>query len=138
MDFLKEQAGEWTCQKTCVELTEASDLLKGDVLLLASSTWNTGSVEGQLNPHMWVLLLNKAKDIDLQGKKVACIGLGDHRYFYTAKAAEHLEYFVTSHHGEMLLPPFKVINEPYGQEESIRSWGKLLLDQLKNVASSHS
>jgi len=35
------------------EKTQPQDLLSGDVLLLASSTWNTGGIEGQLNPHMW-------------------------------------------------------------------------------------
>ena len=48
-------------------------------------------IEGQLNPYMWVLLQDKAKNLDLAGKPCACIGLGDHRYFYTARAADHLD-----------------------------------------------
>jgi flavodoxin len=50
---------------TIAEKTQPEDLLRGDALVLASSTWNTGSVEGQLNPHMWVLLKEKAKNLDL-------------------------------------------------------------------------
>jgi flavodoxin I len=60
----------WEIEKTMAEKTPPQDLLRGDVLLLASATWNTGSIEGQLNPHMWVLLQDKAKNLDLAGKAV--------------------------------------------------------------------
>lgn len=108
------------------EKASADDMLRGDVLLLAASTWNTGNVEGQLNPHMWGLLLNRAKDIDLQGKKVALIALGDERYFYTANAAEHLENFVASHGGILACPTLKILNEPYGQEQTVKEWAAQL------------
>jgi flavodoxin I len=110
--------------ETMAEKARPQDLLNGDVLLLASSTWNTGSVEGQLNPHMWVLLHDKAKTLDLAGKPCACIGLGDHRYFYTARAADHLQHYVKAHHGRLIVPTLKIIDEPYGQEEAVRVWGK--------------
>ena len=45
------------------EKTQPQDLLSGDILLLASATWNTGGIEGQLNPHMSVLLHDKAKTL---------------------------------------------------------------------------
>jgi flavodoxin I len=90
-DSLKSAAPGWEVEATIAEKTQPQDLLSGDVLLLASSTWNTGGTEGQLNPHMWILLHDKAKTLDLAGKPCACIGLGDHRYFYTARAADHLQ-----------------------------------------------
>jgi flavodoxin I len=74
------------------------------VVLLASGTWDVRGIEGQLNPHMRELLHDKAADLDLAGKPCACIALGDDRYFYTARAADHLEQFVRSHHGRALLP----------------------------------
>ena len=89
IDSLKSITPGWEIKETVAEKTQPQDLLSGDVLLLASATWNTGSIEGQLNPHMWVLLHDKAKTLDLAGKPCACIGLGDHRYFYTARAADH-------------------------------------------------
>jgi flavodoxin I len=124
---LKSIAG-WEIEKTTAEKTQPQDLLTGDVLLLASSTWNTGSIEGQLNPHMWVLLHDKAKTLDLAGKRCACIGLGDHRYFYTARAADHLQQYVDAHHGRLIIPALKIIDEPYGREEAIIVWGKQLVD----------
>jgi flavodoxin len=102
IDSLKSATPGWEIEETMAEKTGPQDLLRGDILLLASSTWNTGSIEGQLNPHMWVLLNDKAKTLDLAGKPCACIGLGDHRYFYTARAADHLQHYVKAHHGRLI------------------------------------
>jgi len=131
IDSLKSIAPGWEIEAMIAEKAQLQDLLGGDVLLLASATWNTGSIEGQLNPHMWVLLHDKAKTLDLAGKPCACIGLGDHRYFYTARAADHLEHYVEAHHGRLIVPTLKIIDEPYGQEEAVRVWGKQLVDALK-------
>lgn len=108
------------------EQAASEDLLKGKVLLLASGTWNTGGSEGQLNPHMHALLRERAKDIDLKGKRVAVIGLGDARYRYTARAKNLLEAFVTTHGGKLLLPSLKIVHEPYGQEREIHEWARKL------------
>jgi hypothetical protein len=86
IDSLKDIAPGWEIEKTMAETTQPQDLQRGDVLLLASATWNTGSIEGQLNPYMSVLLQDKAKNLDLASKPCAAIGLGDDRYFYTARA----------------------------------------------------
>jgi flavodoxin I len=128
---LKSTAPGLEIEETMAEKTQPQDLLSGEVLLLASSTWNTGGVEGQLNPHMWALLHDKAKTLDLAGKPCACIGLGDHRYFYTARAADHLQHYVKAHQGRLIVPTLRIIDEPYGQEEVVRVWGKQLVDVLK-------
>jgi flavodoxin I len=121
----------WEIETTLAEKASPEDLLKGAVLLLASSTWNMGGVEGQLNPHMSTLLQNKAKNVDLAGKASACIGLGDHRYYYTARAADLLRAYIETHHGRLLLPALRIVDEPYGQEEAIAGWGKQLADVLR-------
>ena len=115
------------------EQAQEKDLKKGDILLLASSTWNTGGTEGQLNPHMQMLLRKRAKAVDLQGKPVAVIGCGDERYFYTCRAADHLEEFVESHGGEHLASTLRLINETYGQEKRIQSWGEELLSAIRSL-----
>jgi len=121
----------WEIEETMAEKAQPRDLLSGDILVLASATWNTGGIEGQLNPHMWALLQDKAKTLDLAGKPCACIGLGDHRYFYTARAADQLQHYVTVHHGRLIVPTLRIIDEPYGQEEAVRAWGKQLVDASK-------
>lgn len=121
-------------EKQRVELAKPEDMLRGDVLILGSGTWNTGSVEGQLNPYMHFFLRDKAKDFDLKGKKVGIIGLGDERYFFTAAAKIHLEEYVKTHGGELLEPGLRIVNEPYGQEEVVRAWAK---EFIKNLPTTH-
>jgi flavodoxin I len=133
IDSLKSTTPGLEIEETMAEKARPQDLLDGDVLLLASSTWNTGSVEGQLNPHMWALLHDKANALDLADKPCACIGLGDHRYFYTARAADHLQHYVKAHHGRLIVPTLRIIDEPYGQEEAVRVWGKHLVDASKSA-----
>jgi flavodoxin I len=131
IDSLRRIVPGWEVEETRAEKTRPEDLLSGDVLVLASSTWNTGGIEGQLNPHMWSLLQGRAKNLDLAGKPCACIGLGDHRYFYTARAADHLQNYIKAHHGRLVAPTLKIIDEPYGQEDAVRIWSRQLVDASK-------
>jgi flavodoxin I len=133
IDSLRNTAPGLKIEETIAEKAQPRDLLSGDVLLLASATWNTGSIEGQLNPHMWLLLNDKAKSLDLAGKSCACIGLGDNRYFYTARAVDHLQDYVQAHHGRLIVPTLRIIDEPYGQERTVKVWGKQLVDASKRV-----
>lgn len=113
-------------EKQRAELAQPEDLLKGDILLLASGSWNTGGAEGQLNPYMHDLLKKRAVGIDLGGKKVLLIGLGDQRYRYLVGAMTHLEEFVRTHNGVVVEPVLKIVNEPYGQEGKVEEWVKQL------------
>ncbi len=112
------------------ETAAAEDLVRDDYLVLAASTWNTGNVEGQLNPHMHQLLNDIAKGVNLAGRLVGVIGLGDERYYYKCRAADLMEAFVLSRGGRVLQPVLRIINEPFGQEETIRDWAKEMLAQL--------
>ncbi len=129
MNFLQDVGGV-TVERKRAEICVPEDLLKGDVLVLASGTWNTGGVEGQLNPYMHRLLKEQASKTDLKGKKIACIALGDERYHYTAEARVHLEEFVRTHNGTLLMDSLVIVNEPYGQEKAVREWGREFLSHL--------
>lgn len=121
--------------KQRAEQTKSEDLLKGDVTLFACGSWNTNNVEGQLSPNMFDLLHKTAATLDLQGQPCAAVGLGDDRYYFTAKAAEHLTEYIRQHNGSLLLPALKIVNEPYGQEEKVRTWAGELLRQLQKPAT---
>lgn len=112
------------------EEAQPDDLLKGDALILACGTWNTGGSEGQLHIRMDALLNERAKDIDLEGKHIGLIALGDERYYFTGRATEHLIQFVMNHNGKVLGNPLLIINDPIGQEEKVVKWGDKLLQQL--------
>lgn len=118
---------------TKAEQADAKDLHKGDLLILASGTWNTYGIEGQMNPHMHDLLDAHAAGVDLKNKKVAFIALGDDRYYYTCRSGEHMRTFVRTHNGTPYGDPLLVINDPYGQEDRINKWvDKLLLTMKKS------
>ncbi len=113
-----------------VELARPEDLLRGDVVLLGSGTWNTGGNEGQLNTHMHAFLRERARDVDLGGKPMAFISLGDDRYYHRTRCTEHFLRFQREHHGTLLLSPLIIVNEPYGQEDKILRWAQKLVDRL--------
>lgn len=135
-DYLKKEMRELVIKKQRAEQTQSDDLLDSDVLLLASSTWNTGGVEGQLNPHMHALLKERARAVNLKKIKCVLIGLGDERYHYTVGALKHLGDFVSEHKGTVLIPALRIVNEPYGQEERVRAWGKELLAAIRGLDTS--
>jgi flavodoxin I len=123
-------AGGIQTTKKRAEECGAADFEAAGPLILASSTWNTGNAEGQLNPHMFALLLDRAKAAKLNGRPVACIALGDERYRYRANAAVHMEAFVKTHGGTELCPTLRILNEPYGQETAVHDWAQKLLPKF--------
>ncbi len=126
----RAQSDTLQMEKQRAEQAKPEDLLRGDILVLASGSWNTLGVEGMLNPHMHSLLKDRAAAVDLKGKKVALIGLGDDRYHFTVGAMDHLQEFVATHNGIVIDPVLKIINEPYGQEKKISTWVLSLLSTI--------
>ncbi len=112
-----------------------ADLTAGDIVLLACGTWNTGGIEGQLNPHMHALVHERADSVDLKGLPCLAIGLGDRRYRYTANAAVLLEKFLTGHGGTMLLPALKIVDEPYDRlDDVLKPWLDQLITKLRTFS----
>jgi flavodoxin I len=132
IESLKRTIPDWEMGETMAEKAQPQDLLSGDVLLLASGAGIPRASRGNWT-HTCALLYDKAKALDLAGKPCACIGLGDHRYFYTARAADHLEHYVKAHDGRLVVPTLKIVDEPYGQEEAVGDWSKRLVDVLKSI-----
>jgi flavodoxin I len=56
VDSLKSIIPGWEIEETMAEKAQPQDLLSGDVLLLASATWNTGGTEGQESTHVGAAL----------------------------------------------------------------------------------
>lgn len=117
------------------ERADPKDLLRGDILVLASGTWNTGGVEGQLNMHMQALLEDRCKDLNLHNRLLTFISLGDERYYYRTRCTEHFLRFQREHQGKLFIPPYVLVNEPYGQEERMDHWIEKLLDRMAGAAA---
>jgi len=131
--FLKERSPEIEVERQRVELAKPEDLLRGDLVILGSGTWNFGGVEGQLNEYMHRYLFERSQGIDLTGKQIAFISLGDDRYYYTTRCTEKFMWFLKSTHAKMALIPLIVVNEPYGQEERVMRWGEKLIKIVKVI-----
>ncbi len=119
-------------------VAKPEDLLRGNVLILGSGTWNTGGMEGQLNMYMDDLLFRRAANVDLKGKPVTFLSLGDERYFYPTRCTEHFVRWMKAAHGTLLLPPLVLVNEPYEQEERVRKWAEKLLVKLQVYSTAGS
>lgn len=131
---LKTKVPTLMVEKQRAEMVKPEDFSRGDVLLLACGTWNTGGSEGQLNVHMHALLKERAAATDLQKKPCLLMALGDSRYHYTARAMEHFMTFVTQHNG-MVADSLVIINEPYGQEDKVEKWVEKILTKLPILVS---
>jgi flavodoxin I len=132
MAYLQDYAKDLDVTKQRAEEATPNDLMNADYVLLGSGTWNTGGIEGQLNTHMVDFLTKRAKGVDLTGKKIGIIALGDDRYFYTSRAGEHLRSFIKLHGGDVLGDALTVVNEPYGQEERVHKWAEKLLTWVQS------
>ena len=130
--FLQEKKAPLDVRLRHVETLQPQDLLDCDILLLASSTWN--STEGLLPPD-FTIFLRQAKDIDLGGKLTCVIGLGDDRYYNTCKSAAHLMQFLREHKGKNFLPPLPIVNEPYDQDDKVIAWAAKLLAKVSSPVS---
>ena len=119
--------------KQRAETSTPENLEKADLLLLACGSWNTGGPEGQMNPWMHDLLLNKSKEVHLKGVNATAIGLGDERYHFTCRAADLLTDFLKNHGASLILPTLKIINDPYDQAAKIEVWAKELLQKIDNL-----
>lgn len=124
--FLIELAPDVRVEKQRAESAAAEDLRRGDLLILASGTWNFGGSEGHLNEHMRRLLFEKAGKIALGGRPVALISLGDDRYRFTTRCTERFMQFIKESGARLIHQPLTIVNEPYGQEERIRKWAAKL------------
>ncbi len=119
--------------KQRAESSTPEDLMKGSVLLLACGSWNTNNLEGQMSPFMHDLLAVRALKEDLKGMPAAVIGLGDDRYFFTAKAADRMADYCQTHNAKLLLPALKIINEPFDQEKKIVAWTKEFASKISDL-----
>jgi flavodoxin len=135
--FIALQAPDIVVERQQAELAHPKDLLRGDVLILGSGTWNTGGNEGQLNMHMHALLHDRAKQMDLRGKPITFISLGDDRYYFRTRCTEHFLRFQREHNGTLFIPPLVLVNEPYGQEKRIHHWAEKLMNHMVHGKPAH-
>ncbi len=104
--------------------SSARDLLEGDILVLVSSEEEG---EQDLNRDMHSLLFDRAKDVHLDERRVACVSLsGDEE---TAEILSgRFQEFIDAQHGTPFIPPLLLTGKDlYAYDQEIRGWAKKLL-----------
>ncbi len=119
------------------ETVTVEDVQESNALLFGSGTWNTGGIEGQLNPYMHELLFERLKNVRLE-KPMAFVSLGDDRYYFTTRCTEHFLKFQKLTGGESLAMPLIIVNEPYDQTVRIQTWAKKLANILREKEGTYS
>lgn len=129
-NHISKKKRSFDCELKLIETVTKKDVDAADIVLLASGTWNTEGIEGQLNPYMHRFVHKDFADYDFKNRPVLIIGCGDARYKYTCRAAQYLEEYVWSHNATHIEPTLRVINEPYGQEQQFIDWCDTILPLL--------
>lgn len=116
-------------------MSHATDLVDADVLILVSSE---AEGEQHLNRNMHALLFDRAKDIHLDGRWIACVSLsGDE------ETAEILigkfQEFIDAQNGRMFVHPLLLTGKDlYAYDKEIEQWAdQLLTHVLHDLQPAH-
>jgi flavodoxin I len=85
---LQREFGEEEARLVNVREADTADLEEAKNLILATSSWGSGSLQDD-----WELFFPKLDEVDLSGKRVALLGLGDQENYPDSfcDALKHLE-----------------------------------------------
>jgi len=112
--------------------TTPDDIKNAPAVILGSPSWDFNGMEGM--PHEdYVPLLEQLKTMTFDGKPFAVFGLGDSSYTHFCGAVDHLEEFVKTVKGKLLLPSLRIdkyFSDQTKHMEAITAWAKSLVTQL--------
>ena len=126
-EFLEKKKFKTVIQRA--EESDAKDILKYDVCILASPTYGHGLLE----EHMFKFVKG-LKGMHLKGKPCAVIGLGDPKYEaqYHIESAPILEKGLTDAGGKIILPALRISMTPVMHLKGlIPNWAEQLVKQLQ-------
>lgn len=125
------QSGHQVTMKTALDI-KPEDATSAQLLLLGSPSWDYEGQEGM--PHEdYVQLMEKLKSLGLENKPFAIFGLGDSSYRHFCGAVDHLEEFVNSLKGKLVVPSLRIDNffaDQLKHMESINTWAESLAEKL--------
>lgn len=108
------------------------ELNQYDLIILASPSWLNDGKEGQ--PHEYFLhFIETMQGKELPGKLFAIFGLGDTAYMNFCGAVDHLEAFVKSVKGKLVIESLRIDGFYYSQAHNtdlLKSWAHKLAQAL--------
>ncbi|RJR15368.1 hypothetical protein C4579_02430 [Candidatus Microgenomates bacterium] len=87
--------------------TNPEELQSPDLIIFATPSWLVNKQDGMPHDQMWAFM-EAHKDLQLNGKKVAVMGLGDRSYTKFCGAVDHLEPYVEQVGGKLALPSLRI------------------------------
>lgn len=127
-------AGHTVTQKEVRNAT-ADDFTSPDVILLGSPSWDFDGKEGM--PHEdYAPFMKLFEGKTFENKKFAVFGLGDMSYKFFCGAVTHLEEFVGTLKGTLVVPSLKIDNyysDANGNNTKITAWAASLAQALSKT-----
>lgn len=115
-----------TVTRTMINLTTPEALQAADFLVIASPSWDYQGQQGM--PHEDFTKFHEANpDLDLNGKPIAIMGLGDSSFTFFCGAVDHLTQWFESYGALTEAEPLKIdqyyFNEALAKEQVV-NWAK--------------
>lgn len=99
-----------------------------DLIILGSCSWNYNKTEGMPHEYMSAFMASM-NQTSLPEKPFAVFGLGDTAYMYFCGAVDHMETFVYSIHGRLVVPSLRIDGFFFDQQQNenrLREWAELI------------
>lgn len=113
-------------------VTSVEDFNASQAIILGSPSWEFEGRDGM--PHEDIMsLIEKLKTSTFDGKPFAVFGLGDSTFPHFCGAVTHLEEFITTVKGKLVVPSLKIdkfFNDQTGNTEKITKWAESLIVAL--------
>jgi flavodoxin len=92
-----------------VDTTLPEEILKYDLVIIASPTYNQGTLEDHFKP-----FIKAWKSVDTSGKCFAAIGLGTPKFYpeYLTEATSIIEDLIRKNNGTVLIPGLRIGANP--------------------------
>lgn len=115
---------------TRVDVFKTETILDYDLVILASPTYNQGTLEDHFKPFM-----KELKKLDISNKKFAVVGLGSLKYYpeYLTEAATIFEDFLKKKNAILVVPALRITENPLKYLDSlIARWCQKIITQYQN------
>jgi flavodoxin I len=113
-------------------MTTVEDFTASHAVIFGSPSWEFEGRDGM--PHEDIMaLIEKLKTTTLEGKPFAVFGLGDSTFPHFCGAVTHLEEFVMSVKGKLVVPSLKIdkfFNDQTGNMDKITKWAESVATTL--------
>ncbi len=105
-----------------------------EVIIFGSPSWDFDGKEGM--PHQMIIkLFSKWQNKSFINKKIAIYGCGDKMFAFFCGAVDHMEKFVASVGGQLVVPSLRLDSFFFELEENTelaKKWANNLLKKLKS------